>query len=222
MIEGASLYKPDTEEFRAASFESLRQGWHANHARLIGRLRSKPYPFWGLHGTSRRRLEELSSNKTISRNVATSYSKKNLSNFLFQLYSGALYAFNFAGEKPSKQKPNGTDDGAVLVFNLEEGGKNNTRHWEDIKSASLGVLGGYFDPKGKMKGFSVSPSRAIAFFDTPEKFDARYKGNIDVRNFAAYDAPLQTGDVTSVSRNSIRQGFLIQDLAENVLNILDQ
>ena len=145
---------------------------------MLDYFMSQELPFFGLHGTTREGIEGLLRDSTPRHgrlNMGTFHEKEKSELRLYQLYGMANYTSRFARSRDDDP----TNEGGVLVFNLEdEKGNNITKKYEHL----LCSIGWYFsklDTKAEYQMLMESERRDIwraAHYFRKEEFKKAFVG----------------------------------------------
>lgn len=118
------IFSPTQKDFEILSIEKLHELWQENHEKLKKILYDSNPPYFGLHGTNQENFKQMETMKECFVEIATFYEKEYKSEqFLYKLYHAALYVSNYANRK---------QPGRIMVFDLENNGKNMTLPWERL------------------------------------------------------------------------------------------
>ena len=174
---------PDKEDFSNRKAEELINLWRKNHRIIFDYLKSVDTPYFGLHGTNKENLEAIHKSKRGHFELATFYDKEKTEMRLFQLYNLCDYVHAYALKNNSS--------GGILIFNLEEEGRNITHPWEHLKPGSGLEQVLTLDSDIETKMFESFRHKNNLLWRTdivlnPDTFSTYYKGTISFEKKGKY------------------------------------
>jgi len=226
--EAEVFYNPDYASFDSGNLEELIVQWRANHQELLSHVESGALPFFGLHGTPRiddtHGLEGLLHSRSGNLEMATFYEKDLSEKFLYQLYNAALYASTYAKERNSQP---GTL-GGILVFDLEQDGKNITDKWEHLKGGTGVESSLLSDSESEAEYFKSMRKEENLLYRTDypfsqDEFNERFRGFVDLEKFEDYMRPITLKpEMVELARTIIRLRFFAQQILKQVFEMVQK
>lgn len=217
-IKGITYLKPN--DLAVKNNKELVHIWRQNHKKLLEHLLIKPIEYFGLHGTNKPNLISIQREKKGYLNLTTFFDKEQSEKRLFQLYDMCLYATAYGFYERDNKTP-----GGIIIFGLEENGRNISNKWELLCTGSSLPICLDFDTKSERKflnmlNYEENLLWRADFYLQPEKFDKYYKGVISVEEASDYIKELNCG-LSNLAKKIIRNRYLAQYLLVESLNKLD-
>jgi hypothetical protein len=221
-----TFYNPDYASFDSGNLEELVEKWRANHQELLSHIESGTIPFFGLHGTPRvdatHGLEGLLESRQGNLEMATFYEKDLSEKFLYQLYNAAIYTSVYA--KARNSQPGSL--GGILIFDLEQDGKNITDEWEHLKpSAGTSTLvtdsqseSEYFESMGENENLLYRTDQLFS----QELFDECFRGFVDLGKLEQYMKSIPPKpDMEELARSILQLRFFAQQIVKQAFSMVE-
>lgn len=212
------------EELTNLPLEKIHALWRSNNAALLNVLKKKHVPYFGLHGTSQEKHNQILAQKICYLEIATFHNRPDPELFLADLYAMSSYPVFYAFEKHKEETP-----GGIMIINTQKDGENMADRWESLKGTRGGWRLGLCLDNNKeavlvknvgdhnIRSNSYPSRSEIDLY--PDTFDAHYCGTYDYESARKYLEEVPD-DASKMARIILSTRLMSQDILVNSLQHL--